>query len=696
MTEKTGQQWLWQAVLPALILFALTLWLFWPATGYDFLNFDDDRYVLMNLVVRDGLSWAGIRWAMQAVYESYWLPVMWLSYMLDSTLFGSSPFGYHFTNIFLHAANAALLFLLIRTWTKNLVLSLFVAALFAWHPLRVESVAWISERKDVLSGFFFLLALMMYTRYCRSPGRGREVPTALLMALGLFTKPILVILPFLLLLLDYWPFQRWKLSWNSIRANGWPLISEKVLFWALMALFSVLTYYTQKVGQAVHDSTVYPWGERLARIPLAFSFYLKKMALPVDLSVMYPDLPVTAVGVVASVALLLVITAVALWIGRRMSAVPIGWFWFLGLLVPVIGLVRVGVVHVADRFTYLPSIGLGLCLAGAATYLQGKRRWLRVVNIGLAVVALSLCAWQTHRILPRWKNSLALFENALKYVPNHPIPNNNYAQALMDGGRFEEALRHFEKAMLRDSSPSFLANHSVALTWLNRPDDAIRELEPAMRGGNKMDPFLHYAMATALMQKDRIDLALPHYAVANGSFVQRPTWHLEYASALYRAGTMAEASNEFAFVAAAGHPDMVGFDGLCRYHAGNWEKGQRSTSWKFFRYAIEQRPDSVALLNNVAWFLATMPPAGVSPNEAVRIALRAKDASATIFPNILDTLSVAYAGAGDFDQAVHWAGEAKALAASYQMDGLVRRIDDRLAAFKAGKAWGRDGARALE
>ena len=669
-------------------LASLTLWLYWPATGYDFLNFDDDRYVLMNQVVRNGLSWAGVRWALQAIYESYWLPVMWLSYMLDSTLFGTTAFGYHFTNVALHAVNAALLFLLVRGWTKAILPSLFVAAFFAWHPLRVESVAWISERKDVLSGLFFLLSLLAYTRYSRNSGKGREAPAALFMALGLLTKPILVTLPFLLLLLDYWPFQRWKLNWQSIRANGWNVISEKVLFWALMALFSILTYYTQKIGAAMHDSATYPWGERIARVPLAFLFYLKKIAFPTDLSVIYGNLPVTPFGVFAGVVVLLVVTVVSLWLGRRYAAVPIGWFWFLGLLVPVIGLVRVGVVHVADRFTYLPSIGLAISIAWAAVYVQGQRRWMRTLNIGLAIAVLAACAWQTHRTLPLWKNSKSLFEHALKYVPDSTIANNNYAQALSDEGRFEEALKHFERAMAHDSASSFIANHSLSLISLGRLDQAIAQLQTALRENDQRSPFLHHALATAWVEKGRLDHALPHYAVANGSYVQRVAWHIEYANALYQSGNMAEASNEFAFVAAAGFPLLTGFDGLCTYFAGNWEKGERLRAWTFFKYAIKEKPDRVALLNNVAWFLATMPPPGVSPQEAVRIALQAKDVVTPVPPNVLDTLSVAYAANGQFGEAKKWAREAKELARVYGMNELAQKIDTRIRAFEEGKAWG--------
>lgn len=678
----------WKIALSALALFGLTLWLFWPATGYDFLNFDDDRYVLLNRVVRDGITVDGIKWALRAVYESYWLPIIWLSYMLDSTIFGKSAFGYHFTNVLLHAANAALLFVLIRKWTKTFWSALFVAALFAWHPLRVESVAWITERKDVLSGLFFLLALLSYTKYTEKPGMGREVPAALFMALGLMTKPILVTLPFLLLLLDYWPFGRWEFSRKSIKANAWTLISEKVLFWSLMLLFCFVTYYTQTIGSAVHSSAAYPWSGRILRVPIAFLFYLKKTVWPFDLSVIYGNLPVSALSFCIAVLLLAAITAIALWMGRRASAVVVGWFWFLGLLMPVIGLIRVGAVHVADRFTYLPSIGLAICAACGAVYLQGRRRWFRSLFVMLAVFIVVGCAWQTRRALPTWTNSLTIFENALRYVKDNPIANNNYGQALMDVGRIEESMEYFDAAIALDPrSTAFIGNRGLALVSLGRLDEAIDYSERALREVNPNSPFLHYTIASAWVEKGQPEKALRAYAIANGSTVQRAVWHLEFARALYQAGRMPEASNEFAFVSAAGFPWLASFDGLCTYYAGLWEKGDTRRAWNFFKYAIEAKPKSVPLLNNVAWFLAIKPPPDVPPQEAVRIALQAKDVDTPVSPSILDTLSVASAVAGDFDGAMHWSGEALAAAKQYGLMNLAERIEQRRKLFQKGIAW---------
>lgn len=679
------------SLLAALGLFAATLWLFWPATGYDFLNFDDDRYVSGNHMVRLGLAPESIRWALRSVYESYWLPVMWLSYLLDTTLFGTKAFGYHFTNVLLHALNAALLFLLLRAWTRKFWLAAFVAAVFAWHPLRVESVAWVSERKDVLSGLLVLLCLALYKRFARNPVSGREVPAALCMALGLMTKPILVTLPFLLLLLDYWPLERYSLRADDLRAKGWTLVSEKVLFWALAVLFSFITYYTQRVGDAVHDARAYPWGQRLLSIPAAYLFYLEKTFFPFRLSAVYGDLDTGPARVLAAVLVLAALTLAALALGRRARAVPVGWFWFLGLLVPVIGIVRVGVTHVADRFTYLPSIGLGLAAAWGATLLPGGRR--RNLCLGaLAVLLLVGCAWQTRRVLPHWRNSVTAFENVLQYLPDSALANNNYGEGLLGTGQTEKALFHFDKAIARDPNTTpFIANSGLALILLNRTDEAIARLETALAAKNPNCLFLNFILGLAWMEKGQADRAIPYLVKANEDPLPRPSWRVELARAYLEAGRAAEASNEFARVSAWGWGHLTGFDGMCTYYTSLWLNGNGPRAWTFFEQALKTHPDNISLLNNVAWFLATDPPPRAPRGEALRLALRAKELCAILHPGILDTLAAAYAAEGRFDEAVRWAEEARAMAQSNGLDGMAEKIAARKQAYRDGKAWGPNG-----
>lgn len=683
----------WKTAILAALLFAVTLGLFWPATGYDFLNFDDDRYVSGNQVVRQGLTVESVRWAFRSVYESYWLPVMWLSYMADTAVFGTEPFGYHFTNVLLHAVNAVLLFLLLYAWTGRLWPSAFVAAFFAWHPLRVESVAWIAERKDVLSGFFMLLSLTLYERFSRNPASGREVPAAFCMALGLMTKPMLVTLPFLLLLLDYWPLERWVATLDDVRAKAWRLIGEKVMFWALTVVFCMLTYYTQQVGKAMHGTDAIPWGRRLLSIPSAYLFYLEKTVWPTNLSMIYGDIDISAARVLLAVLLLVGITVAVLWVGRRCRALPVGWFWFVGLLVPVIGIVRVGTTHVADRFVYLPSIGLGICLAWGAAWLIPQGRWSRVAAGAVGVAILAACVWQTHRVLPIWKNSVTAFENVLQYLPGNALANNNYGEAVLGTGQTEKALKHFDKAIsLDDVATPFIANAALALVLLDRADEAIPRLNKALVEKNPSCPFLNFIMGLAWMEKGEAKKAIPYLIRANDDPMVRPTWRVELARAYMEAGMEAEASREFEMVTEQGWGALASFDGMCSYYAALWQKGHGRRAWSFFRGALNTtHSNNIAMLNNVAWFLATDAPAGVSREEAVTLALRAKDLCTVVPPGIMDTLSAAYAANGDFDEAIRWAEEARQLAVSNRMDNLAGRIEQRIAAYKKGMAWGRDG-----
>ncbi len=677
----------------ALGLVAATVWLFWPATGYDFLNFDDDRYVSGNQIVRQGLTPESIRWAFRSVYESYWLPVMWLSYMLDSSLFGTEPFGYHLTNILLHALNAALLFLLLNSWTRKFWPSVFVAALFAWHPLRVESVAWIAERKDVLSGFLVLLCLFFYKRFSRNPVPGREVPAAFCMALGLMTKPILVTLPFLLLLLDYWPLKRWNFSREEVRAEGLKLVREKVLFWALTVLFCFLTYYTQTVGKAIHGTDAIPWMRRLASIPVAYVFYLGKTVLPVRLSMIYGDLALAPWRSLTAAGFLLGLTLAALWGGRRCRALPVGWLWFLGLLVPVIGIVRVGTTHVADRFTYLPSIGLGIAVAWGASSLLPSRPWRSVLFALMGSAILVGCAWQTRQALPCWRNSLTAFENVLKYLPESALAHNNYGEALLGAGQTESALRHFDKAISVDPRTTpFIANSALALLLLNRTDEAIPRLEGALLAMNPRCPFLNFVLGLSWMEKGMPERAIPFLKRANEGPMIRPTWRVELARAYLEAGQTAEASNEFALVAGQGWAPLADFEGMCSYFSALWGKGHGRRAWSFFERTLTTHSNNIAILNNVAWLLATDPPAGADPAEAIRLALRAKDLCTVIYPGILDTLAVAYAAHGEFERAVYWSRQAHDLAVSNGLERLASKIGERTRVYQEGKAWGKTGA----
>jgi len=676
----------WKPVCMAFLLFSITLILFWPATKYEFLNFDDDRYVSGNLVVLNGLTVDGIKWAFRYIYESYWLPVMWLSYMLDASIWGRGAFGFHFTNILLHAANSSLLFLLIRTWTRRLWPSFFVAALFAFHPLRIESVVWIAERKDVLSGFFFLLSLYFYKRYADRPEPGREVPSAACMALGLLTKPILVTLPFLLLVLDFWPLKRWSLDKAGLRKLWTELISEKILFWSLAIIFSGLTYYTQSAGKAVHGLDTVPWFQRMLEIPTAYGFYIQKTLFPFDLRMIYGDLNKSLLIASLSLLVLVLITLLS-WFARKQNpALLTGWLWFLGLLIPVIGIVRVGVVHVADRFTYLPSIGIIIFVVWGALFLIERYRVNAYVFgiLGFSLIAGSI--WQTRATMPHWKSSISAFGHVLKSMPDNALANNNYGQALLEAGHTQEALAHFGKAIsLEPYTTPYIANAGMALILLGRTDESIELTGRALEAVDSSCPFLNFSQGLAWTEKGKPESAIPYFKKAIGNATDRPSWRLELARAYFDANHIDEATAEFNRVEAEGGTGLSNVNGMMSYYMSLWKNGHGRRAWTFFDHALTLQTNNVLILNNAAWMLSTYPVPGVSPEKAVQLALRARELSGNDHPNILDTLATAYAANGNFDQAVYWAEIAQSKSHELGNTALALQIESRLQAYREGR-----------
>ena len=429
------------------MLFAVVLAVFWPATRCDYIRFDDDRYVAENPHVSTGISAANLRWAFTAVYENWWLPLLWISFMLDTVLFGSGPFGHHFVNILLHAANAALLFWILSRMTKTIWASALVAALFALHPLRVEAVAWIAARKDVLSGLFFMLALLAYLRHADRPSAGRLMAVTLFMLGGLMSKAILVILPPVLLLLDFWPLRRagdprdrreWP-AWRGLLLEKWPLI-------LLAAAFVGLNLRTHETGGAAYAAV--PPLVRLGLVFPNFWTYFRKLLWPTDLSILYPEHDVANWTVsVAALAGLLAATAFAWSRRNRQPWLLVGWLWFLVALLPVIRGLRLGYAAYADRFTYLPSIGLFLMIVWTAfAHLPSSPRF-RPLWTALACALLAAGAIQVRAVLPLWKDTRVAFENVLAHAPDYPLAHNNLGAYFAANGRFPEAQVHLERCL---------------------------------------------------------------------------------------------------------------------------------------------------------------------------------------------------------------------------------------------------------
>ncbi len=438
----------------------VTLAVYGKTVGYGFVDFDDTMYVVNNLHVQAGLTWDGMSWALTSFYAGNWHPLTWLSHMVDCTIFGMAPGRFHFTNVLLHLVITTLLFVLFIRMTGALWRSVFSAKLFALHPLHVESVACISERKDLLSTFFLLLTLLGYRWYVASPHPGRYVTTLCLFALGLMAKPMLVTVPFILLLLDWWPLGRCRsrsgetFKENFTLDNSLPpvtmlrLVSEKIPFLILSLFSSIVTIFAQRAGGALISLQTLSPGERISGLFEHYAWYLVKLVWPVKLAFYYPVVPHdNFLQTSGAVFLVVGISLLTLWQARRFPAAAVGWCWFLVTLVPVIGLVAVGMQSTADRYTYIPYIGLFTSVVWLVPELLKNVRFQREI-MGIAAVAITLmltcCTWQQVEV---WRNSFTLSEHALQVTTGNFMAHSILGNYLDDNGRADEAIVHLREAI---------------------------------------------------------------------------------------------------------------------------------------------------------------------------------------------------------------------------------------------------------
>jgi Tfp pilus assembly protein PilF len=487
-----------------LLLAVVTLALYNPVNRHPFVNYDDDRYVTENPHVRQGLTADTFKWALTSTEQANWHPLTWMSHALDVSLFRLNPAGHHFTSVLLHAVNTILLFLLLMWATSRIGPSLFVAALFALHPINVESVVWVAERKNVLCTFFFFLTLWAYGWYVQRPGWERYLAVALLFAAGLASKPMVITLPFVLLLLDYWPLKRVS-SWSRLALEKLPLLT-------LSLGSAVITMRAQQAGGAMRTSGL---SARLANASYAYAMYLWKMVWPARLAPMYPH-PGDSLGagqVVLAAFVLIAITAAVLKFRKR-RYLFVGWLWFLGTLVPVIGLVHVGDAAMADRYAYIPLIGIfGMIAFGAADLAEREKPgvWPAVP----AAVVLVALAVTTHRQIDYWQSNADLWTHTLAVTQNNFIAEDNLGGALILEGKEDEAQLHFaaaahmnpKDAMSRSNLGTYFQTH-------NQPRQAVAEYESAV--GLTSDPGL---LAQTYANLGAADRALGEDAQARESFM---------------------------------------------------------------------------------------------------------------------------------------------------------------------------------
>jgi tetratricopeptide (TPR) repeat protein len=563
--------------LICIVLALATFAVYLPVRNHEFVGYDDDVYVTENPNILSGLSWQSVKWAFTTAHGTNWHPLTSLSHQLDCQLFGLNSRAHHLVNVLFHVANTLLLFIVLSRMTKGFWQSVFVAGLFALHPLHVESVAWVAERKDMLSTMFWLLTMLAYAKYAERPSTGRYIVALVLFVLGLLSKPMLVTLPLVLLLLDYWPLNRFQNSKFSILTS----IIEKVPFFALSAISSVITFLVQQKGGAM---TLIPLKERVTNAICSYLAYLGKMFWPVNLAVLYPHpagfLPVSR-AVIYGIILIL-ITALVVYYGRRYKYLVTGWLWYLGTLVPVIGIVQVGAQAMADRYTYVPLTGIFIIIAFGAADLLKNIRFKRFILTAFAVPVLFGCVLITSAQLKHWKNSYLLFEHALKVmergrnalnsytdIPNSPQIHNNFANALRQKGRADEAIEHYKIALELDRSFS-IARRNLGLT---------------------------------LAEKGRYDEAIKQFSIYYGTDVNITGMREEFGSILARQGKVEDAVGQYQ-KALAEKPDSVSVLSHLGYTLA--QSGKPGEAVEYYSMALRIDPNDIMTHGRLALALSSL------------------------------------------------------------------------------------------
>jgi tetratricopeptide (TPR) repeat protein len=473
MTQEPQNSW-WPFLLTLAVAVGI---LYGRVIGFNFVDYDDYQYIIQNPFIQQGLSAVSIRWAFTSFYASNWHPLTWLSHLLDMHLFGLRPAGYHAVSILLHAMNTLLLAQLLRMYTKTRWRSFLVALLFAIHPLHVESVAFIAERKDLLCTCFFLLTMISYYRYTQGPGISRYAVMAGLFICALLAKPMAVTLPCLLLLLDYWPLDRFNATTRLT------LILEKVPLLLLSAASCIVTYLAQQAGQSVVSAARSSLPLNLANALRSYGIYLLDTFLPTKLAVFYPfPKPFPWVEAGAGLLALLLISALVVYLRRRHPYLLVGWLWFLGTLIPVIGIVRVGLQSHADRYTYIPSIGLFIAFVWGCSALGGRFARLRVplwAASSMLLVVFSILSWQQ---VGTWRDGKALFAHALEVTQDNWLAHHNYAIALNREQRSAEAMQHLQETVriYPDYKEAYFNLGNVSYDMGNR-EQAIGHYQEAIR-----------------------------------------------------------------------------------------------------------------------------------------------------------------------------------------------------------------------
>jgi protein O-mannosyl-transferase len=602
-----------------LILIALILIVYGPVRHYGFVSIDDGSYVTVNPDVNTGLTWHGVVWALTSGYAANWHPLTWWSHMLDVQLYGLNAGPHHVTNVLLHIASTLLLFGALYVMTRALYRSAFVAALFAVHPQHVESVAWVAERKDVLSTFFGMLAIYAYAGYIRKGGRVRYALVAVAFGLGLMAKPMLVTLPFVLLLLDYWPL-------NRITLGDWPrqvqLVREKIPLFILAALSSVVTFWAQRTAGAVAGLTGFPLDLRIANALVSWAGYIRKMVWPVNLPAFYPYPRSLPSGELA--LSLLILIGISLWVLAGIKRRPyalVGWLWYLGTLIPVIGLVQVGEQAMADRYSYIPLVGLFIIVAWGGTDLV--RAHSRQADFILAVAAVLLifgCTILARTQVGYWENSVKLWEHTLAITTDNYRTHADLAGVLAADAKYDDAVAHYSEALrIRPNVSGTHNNLGITLALAGKPENAIREFSEALR----LRPDFTEAqnnLGNALLTQGKFGEAKAIFTAVLSSNPDNAQARSNWASALVKEGKIDEGIAQYSETLRR-NPDYV--DAHTQLALVLAKQRRFDEAITHFRKALQFLPEDAQLHNNLGVALASQG----KISDAVRefsAALRAK------------------------------------------------------------------------
>ena len=615
-------------ILICLLLVILTLSVYIQIKNHDFINLDDTEYVTDNSHVREGIKLKTVTWAFGSTHASNWHPLTWLSHMMDCQLFGVDPGRHHLINLLLHIINTLLLFIVLKKMTGSLWQSGFVASLFAIHPLHVESVAWISERKDVLSTLFWMLTMWSYTFYVKAPDIKRYILVFLFLALGLMSKPMLVTLPFVLILLDYWPLGRIRIHSRKSISH---IFIEKIPLFVLVAISSAITFLVQKQGGAVSSLDAIPVNIRISNALVSYGAYIVKMIWPSKMAVLYPLSDIIPWWkILLSCTLLISMSYLAIRHIKKRPYISVGWFWYLGTLVPVIGIVQVGRQAMADRYTYIPLIGIFIIICWAASEVIARWKHIKTTVIAVATAIILALIPVTFLQVKHWRNSITLFEHALGVTRGNNSLHNNLGVVLEKQGKADEAIKHYlealrinpeyekahnnlgnvlEKQGRRDEAikhyleairinPGFAKAHynlGVALKDLGHIDEAMKHFSEAVRINPDYEEA-HNNLGVVLKKQGRVDEAIKHYSEAiriNPDFMEA---HYNLGVALQNQGRMKEAIKHYS-EAVRINPGFIEAHnnlGIALIYTGDIDKAIAC-----FRNALKINPDSVQTKSNL-------------------------------------------------------------------------------------------------